>query len=221
MIRMRYGMGVSEALTLWKWRESFVVEWTLLLENRMESLFTEGVACLIVSSCDVESIDEFVCEMKWSVDSVSFSYSPPITWVWESNHANLLFLGFSIPIHSASLPYHLHRLAFEFHNCNHHHSFPFSSNLIQSIASFPSTQLIPIHHDDPSSIEFTLFRHSFPLYSPFIDPFWCTTPHLNQSFNSWAKQFSSTLYSLFLFYYGFPIRRVTQIKHFVETPISS
>ena len=45
-------------------KESFVVERTLLLENRMESLFIEGVACLIVTSCDVESIDEFVCEMK-------------------------------------------------------------------------------------------------------------------------------------------------------------
>ena len=209
MVRMRCGMGSIDALTLWKWRESFVVEWTLLLENRMESLFRVCVTCLIVTSCDVESIDEFVCERKWSVDSVVFSWSPPIIWVWKRNHANLLFLGFSIPIHSASLLYQSHRLALESRNCNHHHSFPFSSYLIQSIASFPTTQLIPIHHNDPSSIEFTLFRHLFPFYSPFIDPFWCTTPHLNQSFNSWAKQFSSTLYSLFLFYYGFPIRRVT------------
>ena len=45
-------------------KESFVVERTLLLENRMESLFRVCVACLIVTSCDVESIDEFVCEMK-------------------------------------------------------------------------------------------------------------------------------------------------------------
>ena len=134
-------------------KELLVVEWTLLLENRIESLFTECVACLIVTSCDVESIDEFVCERKWSADSVVFSWSTPIIWVWKRNHANLLFLGFSIPIHSASLPYHLHRLALESHNCNHHHSFSFSSYLIQSIASFPSTQLIPIHHNDPSSIE--------------------------------------------------------------------
>ena len=45
-------------------KESFVVERTLLLENRMESLFRVCVACLIVTSCDVESIDEFVCEKK-------------------------------------------------------------------------------------------------------------------------------------------------------------
>ena len=161
MVRMRCGMGVSGALTLWKWRISFVVEWTLLLENRMKSLFAECVACLIATSCDVESIDEFVCEKKWSVDSFSFSYSPPITWVWERNHANLLFLDFLISFHSASLLYHIHRLAFEFHNCNHHHSFPFSSNLIQSIASFPSTQLFPIHHSDPSLIESTYFDTCF------------------------------------------------------------
>ena len=128
MVRMRCGMGVSDALTLWKWRISFVVEWTLLLENRMESLFRVCVACLIVTSCDVESIDEFVCERKWSVDSALFSWSPPITWVWERNHANLLFLEFLISFHSASLLYHLHRLALEYRNCNHHHSFPFSSN---------------------------------------------------------------------------------------------
>ena len=128
MVRMRCGMGVSEALTLWKWRESFVVEWTLRLENRMESLFIEGVACLIVISCDVESIDEFVCEMKWSADSALLSWSLAITWVWKRNHVNLLSLDFLIPIHSASLQYHLHRLALESRNCNHHHSFPFSSN---------------------------------------------------------------------------------------------
>ena len=45
-------------------KELLVVEWTLLLENRMVSLFTECVARLIVTSCDVESIDEFVCERK-------------------------------------------------------------------------------------------------------------------------------------------------------------
>ena len=128
MVRMRCGMGVSDALTLWKWRITFVVEWTLLLENRMESLFTECVTCLIVTSCDVDSIDKLVCERKWSVDSVIFSCSPPITWVWERNHANLLSLDFLIPIHSTSLQYHLHRLALEFHNYNHHHSLSFSSN---------------------------------------------------------------------------------------------
>ena len=162
MVRMRCGMGSIDALTLWKWRISFVVERTLLLENRMESLFTVCVACLIVTSCDVESIDEFVCERKWSVDSVVYSYSPPITWVWERNHANILSLDFLIPIHSTSLLYHLHRLALESRNCNHHHSFPFSSNLIQSIASFPSTQLFPIHHSDPSLIESTYFDTCFP-----------------------------------------------------------
>ena len=45
-------------------KELLVVERTLLLENRMDSLFTKGIACLIVTSCDVESIDEFVCERK-------------------------------------------------------------------------------------------------------------------------------------------------------------
>ena len=139
MVRKRCGMGSIDALTLWKWRISFVVEWTLLLENRMDSLFTECVACLIVTSCDVESIDAFVCERKWSADSVVYSYSPPITWVWERDHVNLLFLGFSIPIHSASLLYHLHRLALESHNCNHHHSFSFLINTKQSLFN-PSSQ---------------------------------------------------------------------------------
>jgi len=139
MVRKRCGMGMSDALTLWKWRISFVVEWTLLLENRMDSLFTECVACLIVTSCDVESIDAFVCEKKWSADSALFSWSPPITWVWERNHANLLFLGFVIPIHSASLLYHLHRLALEFHNCNHHHFFSFLLIQMQTISN-PSPQ---------------------------------------------------------------------------------
>ena len=140
MVRMRCGMGVSDALTLWKWRELLVVvEWTLLLENRMDSLFRVCVACLIVTSYDVDSIDESVCEMKWSADSVVYSYSPPITWVWERNHANLLSLDFLIPIHSTSLLYHLHRLALESRNCNHHHSFSFLINTKQSLSN-PSPQ---------------------------------------------------------------------------------
>ena len=196
MVRMKCGMGVSDALTLWKWRITFVVEWTLLLENRMESLFTERVARLIVTSCDVESIDEFVCEMKWSADSVVYSYSPPITWVWERNHANLLSLDFLIPIHSASLLYHLHRLALESRNCNHHHSFPFSSNCnpysIHCLISIKWT------HSNSSQWSLfnriTLFRHLFPFYSPCNDQFWWITPHQNQSFNSWVKNSSSTLY---------------------------
>ena len=40
----------------------------------------------------------------------------------------------------------------------------------------------------------SLFRHLFPFYSPCNDPFWWITPHQNQSFNSWVKQSSSTLY---------------------------
>ena len=202
MVRMKCGMGVSDALTLWKWRITFVVEWTLLLENRMESLFTERVARLIVTSCDVESIDEFVCEMKWSADSALFSWSPPITRVWERDHANLLFLGFLISFHSTSLLYHLHRLAFEFHNCNHHHSLSFSSNC----NPYSIHLLITINSTHSNSSQWslfnriTLFRHLFPFYSPCNDPLWWITPHQNQSFNSWAKQSSSTLYSLSLFY---------------------
>ena len=196
MVRMRCGMDVSGALTLWKWRISLVVEWTLLLENRMDSLFRVCVACLIVISCDVESIDEFVCERKWSVDSALFSWFPPITWVWERNHVNLLFLDFLIPIHSTSLQYHLHRLALESRNCNHHHSFPFSSNCnpysIHCLISIKWT------HSNSSQWSLfnriTLFRHLFPFYSPCNDPLWWITPHQNQSFNSWAKQSSSTLY---------------------------
>ena len=73
----------------------------LLLNERYSlktewNLSSEGVACLIVTSSDVESIDEFICERKWSADSVVYSYSPPIIWVWKRNHANLLFLGFVI-----------------------------------------------------------------------------------------------------------------------------
>ena len=196
MVRMRCGMGVSGALTLWKWRITFVVEWTLLLENRMVSLFRVCVACLIVTSCDVESIDEFVCEMKWSADSALFSWSPPITRVWERDHANLLFLGFLISFHSTSLLYHLHRLAFEFHNCNHHHSLSFSSNC----NPYSIHLLITINSTHSNSSQWslfnriTLFRHLFPFYSPCNDPFWWITPHQNQSFNSWVKNSSSTLY---------------------------
>ena len=159
MVRMRCGISVSGALTLWKWRISFVVERTLLLENRMESLFRESVARMIVTSCDVESIDEFVCERKWSADSVVYSYSPPITWVWERNHANLLSLDFLIPIHSTSLQYHLHRLALESHNCNHHHSFSFLINTKQSLSnpspqthqlnSFRFITMIPLQSNSP------------------------------------------------------------------------
>ena len=147
-------------------KELLVVEWTLLLENRMESLFIEGIARLIVTSCDVESIDEFVCERKWSVDSALFSWSPPITWVWERNHANLLFLEFLISFHSASLLYHLHRLALEYRNCNHHHSFPFSSNCnpysIHCLISINST------HSDSS--QWSLFNriHYFDTCFPSI-----------------------------------------------------
>ena len=200
MVRMRCGMGVSDALTLWKWRISFVVERTLLLENRMESLFTEGVTCLIVTSCDIESIDKFVCERKWSVDSVVYSYSPPITWVWKRNHANLLFLGFVISFHSASLLYHLHRLALEYHNCNHHHSFPFSSYLIQSIASFPSTQLIPIHHNDPSLIESTISTLVSLLFTIQLSILMYNPMHKSITQNWNECLFSFTLYSLSLFY---------------------
>ena len=166
MVRVRCGMGVSGALTLWKWRESFVVEWTLLLENRMESLFRVCVTCLIVTSYDVESIDEFVCEMKWSVDSVSFSYSPPITWVWKRNHANLLFFEFVISFHSASLLYHIHRLALESRNCNHHHSFPFSSDC----NPYSIHLLIPINSTHSNSSQWSLFNriHSFDICFPSI-----------------------------------------------------
>ena len=138
------------------------------------------VARLIVTSCDVESIDEFVCERKWSVDSALFSWSPPITWVWERNHVNLLFLGFSIPIHSASLLYHLHRLALESRNCNHHHSFPFSSNC----NPYSIHCLISIKWTHSNSSQWSLFNRIplilFPFSSPCNDSFWCTIPHPNQ-----------------------------------------
>ena len=166
MVRMRCGMGVSDALTLWKWRITFVVEWTLLLENRMDSLFRVCVACLIATSCDVDSIDEFVCEKKWSVDSVIFSCSPPITWVWERDHANLLSLDFLIPIHSTSLLYHLHRLALESRNCNHHHSFPFSSNC----NPYSIHCLISIKWTHSNSSQWSLFNriHYFDTCFPSI-----------------------------------------------------
>ena len=154
MVRMRCGMSSIDALTLWKWRISVVVEWTLLLRNRMESLFTEGDACLIVTSSDVESIDEFVCEMKWSVDSALFSWSPPITWVWERDHANLLSLGFLISFHSTSLLYQSHRLALESRNCNHHHSFPFSLNC----NPYSINCLIPIKWTHSDSSQWSLFN---------------------------------------------------------------
>ena len=106
------------------------------------------------------------------------------------------------PISFRSILYHLHRLALESRNCNHHHSFPFSSNCnpysIHCLISINST------HSNSSQWSLfnriTLFRHLFPFYSPCNDPLWWITPHQNQSFNSWAKQSSSTLYSLSLFY---------------------
>ena len=136
MVRKRCGMSSIDALTLWKWRISFVVEWTLLLENRMDSLFTDSVACLIVTSCDVDSIDEFVCEMKRSVDSIVYSYSPPITWVWERNHVNLLFLGFVISFLSWSFLYYSPRGIW-----NDHPDYSFSFLLIRKHSLFnPSSQ---------------------------------------------------------------------------------
>ena len=202
MVRMRCGMSSIDALTLWKWRNCLLLNERYSLKTEWISLFGVCVARLIVTSSDVESIDEFVCERKWSVDSALFSWSPPITWVWERNHANLLSLDFLIPIHSTSLLYHLHRLALESRNCNHHHSFPFSSNCnpysIHCLISIKWT------HSNSSQWSLfnriTLFRHLFPFYSPCNDPLWWITPHQNQSFNSWAKQSSSTLYSLSLFY---------------------
>ena len=122
-------------------------------------LFTECVTCLIVTSCDVESIDEFVCERKWSADSALFSWSPPITRVWERNHVNLLSLGFSIPIHSTSLQYHLHRLALESRNCNHHHSFPFSSNC----NPYSIHCLISIKWTHSNSSQWSLFNRIHPI----------------------------------------------------------
>ena len=189
MVRMRCEMGVSDALTLWKWRSCLLLNERYSLKTEW-NLFIEGVARLIVTSCDVESVDEFICERKWSVDSVSLSWSLAITWVWERNHVNLLFLGFSIPILSASLLYHLHHLALEFHNCNHHHSFSFLINTKQSpsnpspqthqLNSFRFITMIPLQSN-------SLFRHLFPFYSPCNDPFLWITPHLSQSFNSWVK----------------------------------
>ena len=202
MVRMRCGMGVSDALTLWKWRITFVVEWTLLLGNRMESLFIESVTCLIVTSCDIDSIDEFVCERKWSVDSVIFSCSPPITWVWERNHVNLHFLEFSIPIHSASLLYQLHRLALEFHNCNHHHSFSFSSNF----NPYSIHCLIFINWTHSDSSQWSLFNriyyflNIFPFSSPCNDPFWCTTPCTNQLLRIGMNAFFS--FTCILYHYS-------------------
>ena len=125
----------------------------------MESLFIEGVAWLIVTSSDVESIDEFVCERKWSVDSVVYSYSPPITIVWERNHANLLSLDFLISFHSTSLLYHLHRLALESRNCNHHHSLSFSSNC----NPYSIHLLISIKWTHSNSSQWSLFYRIHPI----------------------------------------------------------
>ena len=159
MVRKRCGMSSIDALTLWKWRNRLLLNKHYSLKNRMESLFTEDVACLIVTSCDVESIDEFVCEKKWSVDSVVYSYSPPITWVWKRNHANLLSLDFLTPIHSTSLLYHLHRLALESRNCNHHHSLSFSSNC----NPYSIHLLIPIKWTHSNSSQWSLFYRIHPI----------------------------------------------------------
>ena len=120
--------------------------------------------------------------------------------MWERNHANLLSLDFLIPIHSASLLYHLHRLALESRNCNHHHSFPFSSYLIQSIASFPSTQLIPIHHNDPSLIESTISTLVSLLFTIQLSILMYNPMHKSITQNWNECLFSFTLYSLSLFY---------------------
>ena len=74
------------------------------------------------------------------------------------------------------------------------------------IISYSIHCLISINSTHSDSLQWSLFnrinlfRHLFLLYSPFSYPFWWITPHLNQSFNSWVKQSSSTLYSLSLFY---------------------
>ena len=199
MVRMRCGMGVSDALTLWKWRITFVVEWTLLLANRMESLH-RGCCSL---DCDLlwcwinrwirlwkEMICWFCRLFLLSSDNLSVgeeSCESIIPWFLDPNSFR-------------SILYHLHRLALEYHNCNHHHSFPFSSNLIQSIASFPSTQLFPIHHSDPSLIESTYFDTCFPSIHHSVIHF-DVQPHaqINCSELEWMP-FLFHSYSLSLFY---------------------
>ena len=134
---------------------------------------------------------------------------------------NLLFLDFLISFHSASLLYHLHRLALESRNCNHHNSFPFSSNLIQSIASFPSTQLIPIHHNDPSSIESTISTLLFLLFTMQLSILmYNPTPRSIIQLLSETILFHSVFFISVLLWVSNPKGHLNQTL-FVETPISS
>ena len=181
-------------------KELLVVEWTLLLENRMD-IYLHRVCCLL--DCDllwcwinrwirlwIEMICWFCFILLISSDNLSVgeeSCESIIPWFLDPNSFR-------------SILYHLHRLALESRNCNHHHSFPFSSYLIQSIASFPSTQLFPIHHSDPSLIESTYFDTCFPSIHHSVIHF-DVQPHaqINYSELEWMS-FLFHLYSLSLFY---------------------
>ena len=160
MVRMRCRMGVSDALTLWKWRISFVVEWTLLLENRMDiSLHREcclldcdllwcwinrwirlwkemiGWFCFIILiSSNNLSVEEESCESAnpWIRDLISFVVISIILSTGDMEWPSWLLLF--LPSHQKAIP-------------------------IQSIFSNPSTELI--HHSITTSIESTYLETGF------------------------------------------------------------
>ena len=160
MVRMRCGMGVSDALTLWKWRISFVVEWTLLLENRMD-ISIQSVCCLL--DCDLlwcwinrwirlwkEMICWFCFILLISSDNLSVgeeSCESAIPWILDL----ISFVVISIILSTGDLEWPSWLLLFL---PSHQKAIP-----IQSIFSNPSIQLI--HRVETTSIESTYLETGF------------------------------------------------------------
>ena len=160
MVRMRCGMDVSDALTLWKWRISFVVERTLLLENRMDISLHRG-CCLL--DCDLlwcwinrwirlwkEMICWFFLILLLSSDNLSVeeeSCESAILWIRDL----ISFVVISIILSTGDMEWPSWLLLFL---PSHQKAIP-----IQSIFSNPSTYLI--HRIEITSIESTYLETGF------------------------------------------------------------
>ena len=160
MVRMRCGMSSIDALTLWKWRISFVVERTLLLENRMDISLHRG-CCLL--DCDLlwcwinrwirlwkEMIGWFCRLFLLSSDYLSVgeeSCESAIPWILDL----ISFVVISILFSTGNMEWSFWLLLFL---PSHQKAIP-----IQSIFSNPSIRRI--HRIETTSIESTYLETGF------------------------------------------------------------
>ena len=160
MVRMRCGMGISDALTLWKWRNCLLLNeryflktewnlssqnvllawlWPLVMLNQSMNSFVKGNDRLILSSIllissDNLSVGEESCEsaIPWIRDLISFVVISIILSTGDMEWPSWLLLF--LPSHQKAIP-------------------------IQSIFSNPSTYLI--HRIETTSIESTYLETGF------------------------------------------------------------